>query len=106
MINGGDTKSLYDKLLKVAKRKTAQADVKFDDQGNPILEADVPVDYGDNVLIVPPAEHPLGKSASGKSIETTAGDSAAADTARTKTAAGKTAKKKLVGKKPGRKVEE
>ncbi len=55
-INGTATKPLYDRLLKVAQRKTAQADVKFDDQGRPIEQAEGEVDYGDNVLIVPPAE--------------------------------------------------
>jgi DNA topoisomerase-6 subunit B len=53
-INGADSKSLYERLLKVAKRKTAQADVKFDDQGKPILDAEAEEDYGDNVLIVKP----------------------------------------------------
>ncbi len=44
-INGADKKSLYDKLLKVAKRKTAQADVKFDDQGKALLEEDSQEEY-------------------------------------------------------------
>jgi DNA topoisomerase VI subunit B len=53
-INGADKKKLYDQLLKVAKRKTAQADLKFDENGNPIFEEEGEVDYGDNVLIVKP----------------------------------------------------
>ena len=59
-LNGADTKKLYDQLLKVAKRKTAQADVKFDENGNPILEEEHEEDYGDNVLIVKPGETPMG----------------------------------------------
>ena len=57
-LNGADRKKLYDQLLKVAKRKTAQADMKFDDQGNPIFEEESEVDYGDNVLIVKPPQPP------------------------------------------------
>ena len=53
-ISGADKKKLYDQLLKVAKRKTAQADLKFDENGNPIFEEEGEVDYGDNVLIVKP----------------------------------------------------
>ncbi len=53
-ISGADKKKLYDQLLKVAKRKTAQADIKFDEDGNPILEEEATEDFGDNVLIVVP----------------------------------------------------
>ncbi len=52
VINGSDAKKLYDQLLKVAKRKTADADVKLDDQGRPIEEPAEEEDFGDNVLIV------------------------------------------------------
>jgi DNA topoisomerase-6 subunit B len=51
-INGVNRDKLYGKLLKVAKRKTAEADVKLDDRGRPIEEMDG--EYGDNVLIVQP----------------------------------------------------
>ena len=53
-ISGADKKKLYDQLLKVAKRKTAQADMKFDENGNPIFDDEAEEDYGDNVLIVKP----------------------------------------------------
>jgi DNA topoisomerase-6 subunit B len=53
-ISGADKKRLYDQLLKVAKRKTAQADMKFDENGNPIFEEESEEEYGDNVLIVKP----------------------------------------------------
>jgi DNA topoisomerase VI subunit B len=44
---------LYEKLLHVAKRKTAEADVKFDDRGKKQTEEETE-DFGDNVLIVNP----------------------------------------------------
>jgi DNA topoisomerase-6 subunit B len=43
----------YEKLLHIAKRKTAEADVKFDDRGKKRTE-DEAEDFGDNVLIVNP----------------------------------------------------
>ena len=48
-INGADRDELYEHLVKVARRMTAEADVKLDRQGRPIEED---VDFGDNVLIV------------------------------------------------------
>jgi DNA topoisomerase-6 subunit B len=42
--------SLYERLLHVAKRKTAEADTRFDDRGNKKVESEE--DFGDNVLIV------------------------------------------------------
>jgi esterase/lipase superfamily enzyme len=47
-INGADSEQLYQRLLKVAQRKTAEADVQLDDRGRKV-ESDV---FGDNVLIV------------------------------------------------------
>jgi hypothetical protein len=43
-------KALYDKLLHVAKRKTAEADTKLDERGKKIKEGEE--EFGDNVLIV------------------------------------------------------
>lgn len=51
-INKADKKKLYDQLLEVAKRKTAQADVKLDKHGKPVEEPEE--DLGDNVIIVDP----------------------------------------------------
>lgn len=51
-INGTDREQLYEQLLKVAKRKTAQADVKLDEQGRPVEEEGGGEDFGGNVLIV------------------------------------------------------
>lgn len=54
-IKGIDRDPLYEKLVKVAKKKTAQADLKFDKHGKVIEETD-DEDFGDNVLIIPQAE--------------------------------------------------
>jgi DNA topoisomerase-6 subunit B len=47
-INGADRDQLFQRLLSVAERKTAEADVRYDDRGKKIEEND----FGDNVLIV------------------------------------------------------
>ena len=49
-INDVDRDELYDKLLEVAKRRTAEADMKLDRNGRPIEED--AEDFGDGVLIV------------------------------------------------------
>ena len=51
-INGVDRDKLYQRLLEVAKRKTAEADVKLDDRGRPIEEEEDDLDLGDNCIIV------------------------------------------------------
>ena len=48
-INGGDRQDLYEQLLKVAKRKTAEADTNLDNRGRAVAESDE--DYGRNVLV-------------------------------------------------------
>lgn len=53
-INGTDRDALYAQLLGVAEKKTADADMKLDDQGRPIAEPEM--NLGDNVLIVDPEE--------------------------------------------------
>jgi DNA topoisomerase-6 subunit B len=52
VINGVDRAKLYDQLLAVAKKKTAEADVKLDDRGRPI-EDEEELELGDNCIIVP-----------------------------------------------------
>ena len=52
VINGVDRSKLYDQLLAVAKKKTAEADVKLDDRGRPIEEEE-DLELGDNCIIVP-----------------------------------------------------
>jgi DNA topoisomerase-6 subunit B len=51
-INGSDRAKLYEQLLAVAKRKTAEADVKLDDRGRPIQEEEDDLDLGENCIIV------------------------------------------------------
>jgi DNA topoisomerase-6 subunit B len=52
-INETDRDALYNRLLAVAERKTAMADVQFDENGRPIEEeGEEGEEFGDNVLIV------------------------------------------------------
>jgi len=53
-INQADPDRLYNQLLLIAEKKTADADVKLDDRGRPIEENEQ--DFGKNVLIIDPAE--------------------------------------------------
>jgi len=64
-INGADREKLYERLLEVAKRKTAEADVKLDSRGRKIQEDDE--DYGEHVLIVEQPEPALTAAPAGKS---------------------------------------
>ncbi len=48
---------LYEGLLKVATKKTAEADLKMDDRGRKILDDPTQLNLGENVLIVDPAHH-------------------------------------------------
>ena len=66
-INGADREKLYKQLLEVAKRKTAEADVKLDRRGRPIEDEDH-VDYGDNVLIVDQDLEPTGRPGSQRQL--------------------------------------
>jgi DNA topoisomerase-6 subunit B len=52
-INQADRDSLYQQLLAVAKKKTAEADVVLDDRGESVEEEEFE-EFGDNVLIVDP----------------------------------------------------
>jgi DNA topoisomerase VI subunit B len=49
-INKADRGKLYEQLMLVAKKRTAEADVELDERGKPIQEGEA--DYGENVLIV------------------------------------------------------
>jgi DNA topoisomerase-6 subunit B len=87
-INGSDRAKLYEQLLAVAKKRTAEADVKLDDRGRPIQDEEE-LELGDNCIIVPPVipgqtdadgakPRPAGKAKGGKSkIATVEGDAAA-----------------------------
>ena len=61
-MNGSDKQKTYDQLLKVAKRKTAEADVKLDHRGK-VIEEDS-LELGDGVLIVDDA-HRMPPAANG-----------------------------------------
>ena len=50
-INGGNRDKIYEELLLIAKKKTAEADVKLDESGKPIEESEE-MNLGDNVIIV------------------------------------------------------
>ena len=52
-INRANRRDLYEQLLKMATKKTAEADVKLDSRGRPIEEE---LDLGENVLIIDPNE--------------------------------------------------
>ena len=54
-INGVKQQDLYDQLVKVAKKRTADADMQLDDRGRRIQE-EVDMNFGDNVLIADPAD--------------------------------------------------
>ena len=55
-INSTDRDKLHEQLLTVATKRTAEADVKLNDRGKPLEEAD----FGDNVIIVGPEKEGLG----------------------------------------------
>jgi DNA topoisomerase-6 subunit B len=48
-VNGTNRDKLFEQLLEVARKRTAEADVELDDRGKPIEEED----FGGNVIIVP-----------------------------------------------------
>lgn len=54
-INRCNREQLYSQLVKVANRRTAEADVKLDKHGRPVKD-DGERDFGDNVIIVDPEE--------------------------------------------------
>jgi DNA topoisomerase VI subunit B len=56
-INGVERNGLYDELVKVAKRVTAEADMKLDDRGRKIKTEDDGLAADGSVLIVDPVNH-------------------------------------------------
>jgi DNA topoisomerase-6 subunit B len=65
-INGIEKQQIYDQLLLVAKKRTAEADVRLDDRGRVIDEDEL--EFGENVLIVDPEdvnEHLLARAKTG-----------------------------------------
>ncbi|TWT46465.1 DNA topoisomerase VI subunit B [Botrimarina hoheduenensis] len=57
VINAAEEKELYEQLLNVARKRTAEADTKLDDRGRKVEEDPSQLNLGDNVLIVNPAHH-------------------------------------------------
>jgi DNA topoisomerase-6 subunit B len=68
-INAVDRAALYEQLLSVAKKRTADADMKLDDRGRPIEDAEL--ELGENVLIVHPMEAPATINRTPAQIEQT-----------------------------------
>jgi DNA topoisomerase VI subunit B len=114
-INGQDRGKLYEQLLAVARKKTAEADVKLDDRGRPIQEEE-DLELGDNCIIVPqvipgqadgdaaaePKPAGKGKGKRRQATIATVDDDAAESPAAppTKPAADKPARKRGAAKKP------
>jgi DNA topoisomerase-6 subunit B len=57
VINAAEEKELYEQLVSVAQKRTAEADMKLDDRGRKIEEDPTEMNLGENVLIVDPATH-------------------------------------------------
>ena len=57
-INGTDRSELYDELVKLAKKRTVEADVKYDDRGHRLEPHQA--EFGGNVLIVDPEDQLSG----------------------------------------------
>jgi DNA topoisomerase-6 subunit B len=68
VINGVDREKLYEQLLAVAKKKTAEADVKLDDRGKPIVDEEE-LELGDNCIIVSQTSPGLAVSATASAAE-------------------------------------
>ena len=66
-INGTDRQDLYDQLLRVAERKTKEADTKLDKRGKRISEEDEL--YGDNVLIIDAPAIQINKTQSNGDVQ-------------------------------------
>ncbi len=88
VINGVDREKLYEQLLAVAKKKTAEADVKLDDRGKPIQDEEE-LELGDNCIIVPQTVPGLAAAAAETDAEEVG-----------EKKAGRGRKKKAAGKKP------
>ena len=74
-INGVKQTELYDQLVKVAKKHTAEADMKLDDRGRPIEEKPEDLNLGDNVLIVDAASHAAAINRTSREEEAVEGES-------------------------------
>jgi DNA topoisomerase-6 subunit B len=70
-INSADRGQLYEQLLSVAKKRTADADVKLDDRGKAIVDTEELAEL-DNVLIVDPTAAPAAIKRAAAAQETPA----------------------------------
>jgi DNA topoisomerase-6 subunit B len=66
-INAVDRAALYNQLVSVAKKRTAEADMKLDEHGRPIDDAEL--ELGENVLIVNPTEAPAAINRTPAAVE-------------------------------------
>ncbi len=74
-INHADRDQVYELLLEVARKKTAEADVELDDRGRPVEES--LEEFGEGVLIVEPgatAQLAAAAAGSGDARRAQAGD--------------------------------
>jgi DNA topoisomerase VI subunit B len=76
-INGADKQTLYEQLVAVAKKKTAEADVTLDERGKAVAE-DEEEDFGANVLIVEPKSLTSGATPAASPAGAAPADGAAA----------------------------
>lgn len=72
-INAVDRAALYEQLLSVAKRRTADADMKLDDRGRPVDDVD-DLAKAENVLIVDPTDAPAAINRTASVQESTTAD--------------------------------
>ncbi|MGQ9771242.1 MAG: DNA topoisomerase VI subunit B [Thermogutta sp.] len=59
VIRGVDQDAVYRDLMEVAKRVTAEADLKLDEHGQPILDQPEPEQFDGSVIIVEPKENDI-----------------------------------------------
>jgi DNA topoisomerase VI subunit B len=102
VINGVNREKLYEQLLAVAKKKTAEADVKLDDRGKPIVDEEE-LELGDNCIIVPQTVPGL-PAAAGPAVEADAGEKASRGRKKKPAAETPAVEKTAAEKKPAKKA--
>jgi DNA topoisomerase VI subunit B len=102
VINGVNRDKLYEQLLAVAKKKTAEADVKLDDRGKPIVDEEE-LELGDNCIIVPQTVPGLSAAAE-PAVEADAGEKPARGRKKKPAAETPAVEKPAAAKKPAKKA--
>jgi DNA topoisomerase-6 subunit B len=102
VINGVNRDKLYEQLLAVAKKKTAEADVKLDDRGKPIVDEEE-LELGDNCIIVPQTVPGLS-AAAGPAVEADAGEKPSRGRRKKPAAETSAVEKPAAAKKPAKKA--